>query len=268
MLMRSIVAGLLGAVLWGCAAVAQVPPTMKLCDGTVAGCPLIGANNPPPSGGGPATIANGADVAEGNTADAAVTTNAAGTVSAKLRGLVAILADVWDSTNHWLKVQLQAGTAGIGNVGGKTASVCVTPTVTTANAYGVNYVVGGKLTFANAFTATGSGILQSVTVTINKVETNGFTFTPFNADPSASTWTDAAVAAINATDVPRQRGAVSLTASSVLGTATVASAVGLGQATAPGTTSLYGVLTSNAALTNNFTTTGDVQVCVTIMQDL
>lgn len=39
-------------------------------------------------GGGAVTIANGADVAEGNTADAAVITDAAGTVSGKLRGLV------------------------------------------------------------------------------------------------------------------------------------------------------------------------------------
>lgn len=53
--------------------------------------------------GGPATIANGADANAGSTTDAAVTTNATGTLSSKLRGLVAILADVWDSTNHWLK---------------------------------------------------------------------------------------------------------------------------------------------------------------------
>lgn len=39
-------------------------------------------------GGGPATIADGADVAEGATSDAAVVTDASGTVSGKLRGLV------------------------------------------------------------------------------------------------------------------------------------------------------------------------------------
>lgn len=40
----------------------------------------------------------------GATSDAAVTTNATGSLSAKLRGLVAILADVWDSTNHRVRV--------------------------------------------------------------------------------------------------------------------------------------------------------------------
>lgn len=39
-------------------------------------------------GGGPVTIADGADVAEGALADAAVSTDASGSVSAKLRGLV------------------------------------------------------------------------------------------------------------------------------------------------------------------------------------
>lgn len=39
-------------------------------------------------GGGPATIADGADVAQGALADAAITTDTSGTVSGKLRGLV------------------------------------------------------------------------------------------------------------------------------------------------------------------------------------
>jgi len=45
------------------------------------------------SGGGAVTIANGADVAEGATTDAAVTTDTTGTVSGKLRGLVKLTAD-------------------------------------------------------------------------------------------------------------------------------------------------------------------------------
>jgi hypothetical protein len=157
---------------------------------------------------------------------------------------------------------------GIGNVGGKTVSVCTTPTVTASNAYGTNYVVGGLLTFANAFTSTGTGILQGVVVTIKKVETSGFTFFPFNANPSNTTWTDAAVAAINAADVPAMRTPVTLGANSQLGTATVAGVAGIGEAVAPGATSLYGILLANAALTNQFGSTSDVQVCVKILQDL
>lgn len=165
-------------------------------------------------------------------------------------------------------VGLNAGTNNVGNVGGKTVTVCVTPTVTASNNYGTNYVVGGLLTFANAFTATGSGIIQSVNVNIKKVETNGFTFYPFASNPSNTTWTDAAVAAINANDVFAVRPAIQLSASSQLGTQTTLSAVGLGQAASTGATTLYGVLIANAALTNQFSSTSDVQVCVTVLQDL
>jgi hypothetical protein len=58
----------------------------------------------PGGGGGPATIADGADVTQGAIADAAVTSDVNGTLSAKLRGLVKILADAWDSANHRIKV--------------------------------------------------------------------------------------------------------------------------------------------------------------------
>lgn len=75
-------------------------------------------------GGGAVTIADAADVAQGATTDAAVTSDTTGTLSGKLRGLVKMLADMWDSANHWLKVSVQntvnasvTGTVGIsGNV--------------------------------------------------------------------------------------------------------------------------------------------------------
>ena len=152
-------------------------------------------------------------------------------------------------------------------VAGNTVSVCVTPTVTATNSYGVNYVVGGLLTFSNSFTAKGSGILQGVVANIKDVETSGFTFIPFASNPSNTTWTDAAVAAINAADKFTPRGPVALTANSQLGTQTINSAAGIGEALAPGTTSLYGVLIANAALTNQFAGTGDVQVCIKVLQD-
>ena len=75
--------------------------------GTEAGLYVRVVSQPGGGGGGPATIADGADVAEGATTDAAVTGDNTGSVSAKLRGLSKILADVWDSVNHWLKVSIQ-----------------------------------------------------------------------------------------------------------------------------------------------------------------
>lgn len=244
-------------------------------------------------GGGAVTVADGADVAEGAITDAAASVGGTGTLSAKLRRITtqldaiqtavtgatpagtAIIGKVGidqttPGTTNGVQVNaaLPAGTNGIGNVGGKTVSVCVTPTVTTSNAYGTNYVVGGKLTFSNLFQAVGTGVLQNVTVTIGKVENNGFTFFPFSSDPSATTWTDAAVAAINATDIPKQRPPISLAANTQLGTATVASAVGIGQGWVAGGTTGYGVLIANAALTNNFSSSSELQVCVTVLQDL
>lgn len=59
------------------------------------------------SGGGvpnAVTVADCADVTQGCIADAAVTGDNPGTVSGKLRGLVKIITDVWDSINHRLSV--------------------------------------------------------------------------------------------------------------------------------------------------------------------
>ena len=87
------------------------------------------------------------------------------------------------AANLNVQAVLATGANFVGNVGAKTVSVTVNPTVTTANAYGTNFVVGGLLTFSNMFTNTGTGLIQSVTVTMNHAETNGFTFFPINANP-------------------------------------------------------------------------------------
>lgn len=57
-------------------------------------------------GGGAVTIADGAAVTIGALADAAVTTSASGSLSAKLRGLVAIFSSVWDSVAGVLNVSV------------------------------------------------------------------------------------------------------------------------------------------------------------------
>lgn len=57
-------------------------------------------------GGGAVTIADGADVVLGSLADPAITTDSAGTINGKLRGLIKILATVWDSTNGRINVSV------------------------------------------------------------------------------------------------------------------------------------------------------------------
>lgn len=63
------------------------------------------------------TVADGANVVEGATTDAAVSTDTTGTISAKLRGLVKILASVLNSTSDFLFVKIATGTNVIGKVG-------------------------------------------------------------------------------------------------------------------------------------------------------
>jgi hypothetical protein len=60
-------------------------------------------------GGGAVTISDGADVTEGSTSDVAITSDVGGTVSGKLRGLVKMIASVWDSVNGVLKTKAALG---------------------------------------------------------------------------------------------------------------------------------------------------------------
>lgn len=64
------------------------------------------------AGGGAVTVADGADVTQGSSSDVAVVSDASGTVNAKLRGIVKIFADIWDSANHWFQVKVMNGTLG------------------------------------------------------------------------------------------------------------------------------------------------------------
>ena len=51
-------------------------------------------------------VSSTSDTVLGTTADAAVTTNTTGTISSKLRGLVAIFSSVWNSTSNRIKTEL------------------------------------------------------------------------------------------------------------------------------------------------------------------
>lgn len=221
----------------------------------------------------------------GAKADAAYAGSGSSSVVAALKGIYAsLVAALPAGTNLIGKVGIDQTTPGttngvqvnaplpagqylIGNVGGKSVSVTVTPTVTASQAYGINYVVGGKLTVSGAFSSTGTGILQGITVTCKQVESMGWTVFVFATDPSSSTFTDNQAAAINAADVSKARGPFSPVSSSALGTCTVATVSGIGLPIQAGATSFYAVLLSNAALTNNFTGTNDVSVTFHILPD-
>jgi len=115
-------------------------------------------------GGGAVTVADGADVTQGVTTDAAVTGDNSGTVSAKLRGLSKIFADVWDSVNHELK----------------TSAVQVGSWSVTANA-------GTNLNTSTLALESGGNLATIATNTgnIGKTQTSGGS-TPFHALSAAS----------------------------------------------------------------------------------
>lgn len=105
------------------------PVDVQLSDGSAsiggAGAPV--RVDPTGSTTQPASVADGDDEVAGSTTDAAVTSDANGTLSAKLRGLVAILADVWDSANDVLKVR-------IGRLQRATATLTIANAATTSDA--------------------------------------------------------------------------------------------------------------------------------------
>jgi hypothetical protein len=83
-------------------------------------------------GGGAVTVADGADVTQGSIADAAVTTNSPGTISGKLRGIVAILASVWNSVAGVFNMNVAqfGGSAAVTGTGASGAGI---PRVTISN---------------------------------------------------------------------------------------------------------------------------------------
>lgn len=86
-------------------------------------------------GGGASTVADGANLVEGTTTDAAVVGDNSGTFSAKFRGLSKILSDVWDSVNHFLKVSIQNTTLAVTQSGSwtVTSGVAVASAATLSN---------------------------------------------------------------------------------------------------------------------------------------
>lgn len=101
-------------------------------------------------GGGAVTVADGANVTQGATTDAAITTNAPGTLSGKLRGLVAILADVWDSANHRVKVDGSGVTQPVGGAIVRVTGTFTRPADTTA--YAANDVVSNSTSSSTLIT--------------------------------------------------------------------------------------------------------------------
>lgn len=160
---------------------------------------------------------------------------------------------------------LAAGSAAIGQVGGKTGYVTVSPTVTAA-AYTAGNEVGGLETFSNVLLGAGSGVLVSISVTVKSAIVPGFSLLLFSSNPSNTTWTDKTAASINVADIPKVIGDYQIpTGYSPAGAMTIYNLNGIGQALNVGATTLYAVLFTSG--TPTFGSTSAVSVTLGILQD-
>jgi hypothetical protein len=95
----------------------------------------------------------------GATTDAAVTTDANGTISAKLRGLIKIFADVYVTASHWLYVQIAPSENHLGSVGGQ--SIVVSDAMTRpadTTQYSTNDVFAVNITVSGVTANPGNGL--------------------------------------------------------------------------------------------------------------
>ena len=162
---------------------------------------------------------------------------------------------------------LVAGSAAIGQVGGKTTKVAVTPTITSGSSYTpAGLEIGGLMTFSNALLTAGSGILESIYIQCKSKQTTSLALAIFDTNPTNSTWANAGTPAIAAGDIPFLIGIYTLaTPLSSLGTHTIWNLNGIQQVLKPGTTTLYGVLISLGVQT--FSSTTDLTVVLGILAD-
>ncbi len=157
----------------------------------------------------------------------------------------------------------------IGNVGGLTAVISVTPVVQAA-AYATGDVIGGKMTITNALlSAGGSGILQSVQVCSKSDLTVDLDLIIFSADPATTTFTENGAVAIDVVDVSKVLAVIPITTRKDLGTPVVAYANNLAipvQGDAANLTRhLYASLVARGAYTP--ASTSDVTVRFGLLQD-
>lgn len=101
----------------------------------------------------------------------------------------------------------------LGEVGGNSLPVFVTPTVSAAAIYAAGDAVGGKQTLTSAMRiSSGKGLLQSIQIIDLDNQKAPLDIYFFNADPSLTTITDNAKPSVNATDKLRIVGVVSVAA--------------------------------------------------------
>jgi hypothetical protein len=165
-----------------------------------------------------------------------------------------------------ISAALPAGTNAVGLVGGKTASIKDTTVVSTSPAYTAGDAVGAKRTIANALTAVGTGILESIQLMDRANQSLGLVIYIFDADPTNATITDNA-AFVFSTDDLKVLATIVVGAGDWTVTNTKAFCLknNLGVVLKSAGTSLYVAVV--ATTTPTFAATTDLQLIFGILQD-
>ena len=114
------------------------------------------------------TSTAGLSTVTGATGDAAVTADNPGSISAKLRGLAKIFADVWDSTGHRLKVDASGVTVPVSVT---TSPVPVSITTNPVNVSGTIGISGGSIV-VSGITLAGRFVTIPVVPHLNVIASN------------------------------------------------------------------------------------------------
>lgn len=151
-------------------------------------------------------------------------------------------------------------------IGGKTFSVTINPTVTASSAYTTGNCVGGLLTFPGLFDFPAqSGILYAATINCKSVQTCQFFLVPFRQKPT-TTFTDKSAPSIAAADIALPTDTLTFASPfSGLGTHTIWPVDAIGNALVSATKDLYAVLTVSG--TPTFTSASDLFITMTALVD-
>jgi hypothetical protein len=222
----------------------------------------------------------------GANADSAVTTDAVGSISGKLRGLVkwafermpaalgqddmaGSLPVAIASDQSAIPVTPAAGELFLGKLGSVRTCLSATPVLQTAGPYTTGYCLGSKLTLSNAArVSAGSGTIQSIALSDKGKQSIAADLILFDADPSSSTFTDNAAATIADADLSKIIGVVTLVAGDYAAffDSSVATkrALDIGFKLASGS-SLYAVLVTRG--TPTYVSVSDLALRIAIQQD-
>lgn len=157
------------------------------------------------------------------------------------------------------------------NIGGKSESLTPdTLAVTASSAYASGNLVGNKMKFTGILGAKKTGILHSLCIRdISNTAKLPMQLIIFNADPSATIFTDKSAFTINAADKAKIMRSIPISASdyTTIGGVAIVDLRNLGGVIKSATQDLFACLVATGAGSGNFSATTDLNISIGVIQD-